>query len=145
MKATLGVRGCSFDGCSAEHDQPLGFGSGTTRGIREGEGGMSLTAILMSVSLFGCVGPCTLLSCGPCVVPCECPTATEYSVGKVRYFNGEILMTVEDLSPGGCTITRGACVVPGGFGLPWGHTRSYSNQLTQPCDRGMGPNWLVRQ
>jgi len=85
---------------------------------------MSLTAIFMSVSLFGCVGPCTPLYTGPCVDPCECPAMTEYGGGNVRYFNGEIRMSVNDLSPGGCG--GGGCAVASGFGLPGGHNRSYS-------------------
>jgi hypothetical protein len=50
----------------------------------------------------------------------------------VRYFNGEVRLTVDDLpSPG--------------FGMAWGHQRTYSNRLSSNADFGNGYNWLVDQ
>ena len=49
----------------------------------------------------------------------------------IRYVNGEIRMVVRDL-------------FSGGFGLPWGHLRSYTNQLAESHDFGNGYNWLVK-
>jgi hypothetical protein len=58
------------------------------------------------------------------------------SDGPVRYHNGEIQMSVTDLSTNG-------------FGLPWGHTRVYCNQLgangaKTSTDFGNGYNWLTK-
>ena len=46
----------------------------------------------------------------------------------MRYFNGEVRLEVADIS------------APG-FGIPWGHSRTYSNQQRVDFDRGNGWNW----
>ena len=46
----------------------------------------------------------------------------------MRYFNGEVRLEATDIS------------APG-FGIPWGHSRAYSNQQKQDFDRGNGWNW----
>ena len=78
----------------------------------------------------------------PCP-PCECGTiatadcvehssSSSYSGQPVRYSSGEIRLVTQDLS------SRG-------FGLPWGHTRSYSNRVSAP-DQGInGGSWFVRE
>ena len=50
----------------------------------------------------------------------------------MRYFNGEVELSVTELS------SRG-------FGQAWGHTRTYSNQLSASFDFGNGFNWIVKQ
>jgi RHS repeat-associated protein len=53
----------------------------------------------------------------------------------VRYANGEVRLAVQDLSSKG-------------FGLPWGHTRSYSNRLNELTEVARNPNgigWFVRE
>jgi hypothetical protein len=50
----------------------------------------------------------------------------------VRYFNGEIRLVISDLE------SRG-------FGLPWGHTRNYSNQVTSPGVGLNGNSWFVKE
>lgn len=50
------------------------------------------------------------------------------SGGPVRYFNGEVRIEVTD-------------VASSGFGTPWAHTRTYSNQQKIDFDRGNGWNW----
>lgn len=55
----------------------------------------------------------------------------------MRYFNGELQYEVTSLGSGG-------------FGFPWGHSRTYSNQLYRSQavvseDQGHGFNWLVQQ
>ena len=74
----------------------------------------------------------------PCTKPCGCsgangsggPQPAMMSTGPVRYLNGDIAMAVDDLSSQG-------------FGSPWGHRRSYSNQIPYNYDFGNGYNWLV--
>ncbi|MBN8625807.1 MAG: RHS repeat-associated core domain-containing protein [Planctomycetes bacterium] len=68
-----------------------------------------------------------------CPNPCQCQD--EASSEPIRYANGEIQMSVAD-------------VWSNGFGMPWGHRRTYSNQLKvngQPTsvDYGNGFNWLL--
>ncbi|MBN8628151.1 MAG: RHS repeat-associated core domain-containing protein, partial [Planctomycetes bacterium] len=68
-----------------------------------------------------------------CPNPCQCQD--EASSGPIRYANGEIQMSVTD-------------VWSKGFGMPWGHRRTYCNQLKvngQPTsvDYGNGYNWLL--
>jgi RHS repeat-associated protein len=50
----------------------------------------------------------------------------------VRYFNGELQLRRKDLGSDG-------------FGIPWGHTRIYSNRLSNSFDFGNGFNWLVHE
>ena len=53
-----------------------------------------------------------------------------FSSNPVRYANGEVKIVAEDLSSNG-------------FGVPWGHTRSYSNQLTTQAGGNNGNSWCV--
>ncbi|OYW20351.1 MAG: hypothetical protein B7Z55_07435, partial [Planctomycetales bacterium 12-60-4] len=46
----------------------------------------------------------------------------------MRYFNGEVRIEVTD-------------VAASGYGIPWSHTRTYSNQQKHDFDRGNGWNW----
>jgi len=55
-----------------------------------------------------------------------------FSSDPVRYSNGEVKMMNTDLS------SRG-------FGVPWGHTRSYSNQLTNQTGGANGNSWRVAE
>jgi len=50
----------------------------------------------------------------------------------VRYANGEVQIISNDLSSNG-------------FGLMWGHTRSYSNQLTSQTGGLNGNGWVVKE
>ena len=75
-----------------------------------------------------CECECGCDDCGEGVPPCPDDTSEE----PIRYFNGEIRLSVTDLS--------GA-----GFGLPWGQTRSYTNQLPRDFEFGNGMNWINRQ
>lgn len=81
----------------------------------------------------------------PCDCDCECGGSSgnggggttpkcpdDASEGPVRYFNGEVQLVQEDLTSEG-------------FGLPWGHVRTYSNQFAFDFDYGNGFNWAVRQ
>jgi hypothetical protein len=61
-----------------------------------------------------------------------CPPLSESSGKPVRYFNGEVQVEAHDFATGG-------------FGLGWGHTRSYSNRMSFDFEYGNGFNWLVRQ
>ncbi|MBN8624754.1 MAG: RHS repeat protein, partial [Planctomycetes bacterium] len=76
-------------------------------------------------------------TCPPGDCKCQCAGNGQTSGGPVRYANGEIQMSVTDVnSPG--------------FGMVWGHQRTYCNQLRvggQPTsvDYGNGYNWMFRQ
>lgn len=76
-------------------------------------------------------------TCPPGACPCTCTAGGQNSPFPIRYANGEIQMSVTDL-------------ISGGYGFPWGHKRTYSNQLSvggQPTsvDYGNGYNWLMLQ
>ena len=58
-----------------------------------------------------------------------CPTC---SAAPIRYATGEIVLNVSDLETGG-------------FGIPWGQTRSYANRLSNSYNFGNGYNWLVAE
>ena len=51
------------------------------------------------------------------------------SAHPLRYANGEIFLKVTDLQAGG-------------FGRPWGHTRSWANQMSAEYDGPNGYNWF---
>jgi hypothetical protein len=48
----------------------------------------------------------------------------------VRFCNGELQLRMKDVGSDG-------------YGIPWGHTRIYSNRLSNSFDFGNGTNWLV--
>ena len=50
----------------------------------------------------------------------------------VRYFNGELQLRIKDIGSDG-------------FGVPWGHTRIYSNRLSNSYDFGNGYNWMIHE
>jgi hypothetical protein len=66
----------------------------------------------------------------PCDCSCDCQNGS--SSKPVRYNNGEIQMTVDDLAGSG-------------FGFAWGHTRVYNNRLSANFNYGNGYNWMIRQ
>lgn len=55
------------------------------------------------------------------------------SSGPVRYSSGELVYQQSDV-PGGS-----------GFGIPWGHTRSFAPRLSENESIGQGYNWQVAQ
>jgi len=55
-----------------------------------------------------------------------------FSSDPVRYSNGEVKFIGSDLTSAG-------------FGVPWGHTRSYSNQLTNQVGGTNGNGWRVAE
>jgi len=70
---------------------------------------------------------------------CNCDPATgaihchwEMSAEPIRYADGQVVLAVDDLASGG-------------FGMPWGHRRSYNNQLSENYDFDNGYNWMVSQ
>ncbi len=50
----------------------------------------------------------------------------------IRYYNGELQLRIKDLGADG-------------LGVPWGHTRIYSNRLSNSYDFGNGYNWLIHE
>lgn len=57
---------------------------------------------------------------------------SSYSAYPVRFSSGEIRLVVKDLASDG-------------FGLPWGHTRSYGNRVS-PTNEGInGNSWFVKE
>lgn len=68
----------------------------------------------------------------PCEESEEECCESDASSGPIRYFNGEVQLTVTDLA------IRG-------FGSLWGQQRVYSNRLTPVASTGNGVSWLVEQ
>ncbi|MCE9554500.1 MAG: hypothetical protein K8T91_14160 [Planctomycetes bacterium] len=62
----------------------------------------------------------------------DIPLMEDSDFAPVRYFNGELQLRVKDIGSNG-------------FGVPWGHTRIYSNQLSFSADVGNGTNWLIHE
>ena len=60
------------------------------------------------------------------------PPAETTSKPSVRYSTGEIVLEAVDLSAEG-------------FGVPWGHTRSFASQLSTNDNIGNGYNWQVEE
>ena len=71
--------------------------------------------------------------CG-CGCPCNCPPPVtippQCGQRPVRFASGELIYSATDLDAHG-------------FGAPWGHTRSFANQLSQTANVGNGNNWQV--
>ena len=74
------------------------------------------------------------LCCPPDSPTCTPPSSSTsgFSAFPVRYANGELKLVVQDLSSVG-------------LGVPWGHTRTYSNRLTAPYEGLNGNNWFVTE
>ena len=56
----------------------------------------------------------------------------ESEYAPVRYANGEFQLRIKDISSPA-------------FGIPWGHTRIYSNRLSNSFNFGNGTNWLIHE
>jgi hypothetical protein len=67
-----------------------------------------------------------------CRCACSCSQSAGLSAKPVRYFNGELRLTADDLPSSG-------------YGMSWGHQRTYSNRLSENTNFGNGYNWLVDQ
>src|SRR5437879_2560603 len=92
--------------------------------------------------VWGCSGPpdpppnnCDCPPCDSCGTTsaddCTDTSSSSYSGHPIRYSNGEIRLVMQDLGSNG-------------FGLPWGHTRSYSNRVTNPATGFNGSSWFVK-
>jgi RHS repeat-associated protein len=90
---------------------------------------------------------CNTMGCGPvsnedgcdecsgdtdCCDCCSSSSCDPFSAHPVRYSSGEVRVVERDLSSTG-------------FGLPWGHTRSYSNRVTNPDEGFNGSSWFVKE
>jgi YD repeat-containing protein len=62
----------------------------------------------------------------------DLPLMQDSAEVPIRFFNGELQLRMKDLGSDG-------------FGVPWGHTRIYSNRLSNSYDFGNGYNWLVHE
>lgn len=60
------------------------------------------------------------------------PISHNYSPAPIRYSTGEMAINATDLSTNG-------------YGIPWGHTRSFANRQTANQSVGNGFNWLVKE
>ena len=69
---------------------------------------------------------------GPCPTPPPCTFCPDQSDQPIRYATGELALVASDLSGNG-------------FGISWGHTRSFSSMLSSPLDLGNGWNWQIRE
>jgi len=78
-----------------------------------------------------CCPPISAGSSPGCGGPAPCPP-TVFSKGPIRYSTGEIALNAVDIESGG-------------FGIPWGHTRSFANRLSRNESVGNGFNWQVEQ
>ena len=50
----------------------------------------------------------------------------------IRYASGEIVLNAADL-------------MIGGYGVPWGHTRSFASRLSENTNLGNGYNWQIKE
>jgi RHS repeat-associated protein len=73
-------------------------------------------------------------SCMDCSLAKESATQcnSSYSLFPVRYSNGEIYLVEQDLGSEG-------------FGVEWGHTRSYSNRVSPTNEGFNGNSWFVKE
>lgn len=71
-------------------------------------------------------------ACDRCGAPPHGPHPPRKSPAPVNHATGEMILHATDLHAAG-------------FGVPWGHTRSFANRLTQPADAGNGYNCQVQQ
>ncbi|MBI3861709.1 MAG: hypothetical protein HY290_07420, partial [Planctomycetia bacterium] len=69
---------------------------------------------------------------GACPTPPVCAKCLAASQAPVRYATGELSLSAADFQSNG-------------FGIPWGHTRSFSSRLTTPVNLGNGWNWQIRE
>lgn len=63
---------------------------------------------------------------------CDDHSSSSYSAFPIRYATGEVRLVTQDLDSTD-------------FGLPWGHTRSYSNRVTAPDEGINGSSWFVKE
>jgi RHS repeat-associated protein len=83
-------------------------------------------------------GPGCGCGCGGCGCdhgpqrPPAPPVGPQVAAGAVRYASGEVVLSVKDSKSDG-------------FGVPWGHTRSFASQLSQNTNAGNGTNWQVKE
>ena len=68
----------------------------------------------------------------PLAPPCCDGKCSAFSEGPIRYANGELRLTATDISSSG-------------FGVPWGHTRSFASRMSWTQTVGQGYNWQVSQ
>ncbi|MDR1269632.1 MAG: hypothetical protein LBK82_08910, partial [Planctomycetaceae bacterium] len=59
----------------------------------------------------------------PCENDCDCPS----SAGPIRYWDGKIIHSVQDINSNGI--------------LPWGHSRSYDNTVPFDLEQHIGYRW----
>lgn len=70
--------------------------------------------------------------CAACCGAAAKPEPPAISSAPVRYATGEVVVLAEDIASSG-------------FGLEWGHTRSFASRLERDTDLGNGYNWQVKE
>src|SRR5688500_5923501 len=70
--------------------------------------------------------------CTSCAAKPGKPRPKNASPNPIRYGTGELVLEATDLHTGG-------------FGLPWGHTRSFASRLSDNANIGHGYNWQVAE
>jgi YD repeat-containing protein len=68
----------------------------------------------------------------PCCTSGGAPGGAVFSMAPIRYASGELALTKVDLTADG-------------FGLPWGHTRSFASRQSRSETIGNGFNWQVQE
>lgn len=61
-----------------------------------------------------------------------CDPCAETSDAPIRYSTGEVVLGATDIATDG-------------FGIPWGHRRTFSSRLSADVNMANGYNWLVRE
>jgi RHS repeat-associated protein len=116
------------DDCCPPVGQTPGSGSGPDGGQHGGSGGGLFAQGTRSKK-------CCPAGNGGSETGCSgtkpCPP-TLFSRAPVRYASGEIALSATDIASDG-------------FGVPWGHTRSFANRLEISESLGHGYNWQVEQ
>jgi len=70
--------------------------------------------------------------CKACAKAPPVPKAPNASRLPIRYGTGEIVLSATDITVGG-------------FGVPWGHTRTFASRLSQTTNVANGNNWQVKE
>ncbi|MBI3861131.1 MAG: hypothetical protein HY290_04465, partial [Planctomycetia bacterium] len=89
----------------------------------------------LEIRIFNPNGACpTPPVCAKCIAARQMapPPPPTISSAPVRYATGELVFLASDFQSNG-------------FGIPWGHTRSFSSRLTTPVNLGNGWNWQIRE